>query len=248
MLIYPYNPGSRSAKALATALGIKRIKHVGSGFKPNKKKVVVNWGANKMPAWVEDVTIINHPTTVATVTNKLEFFRSCIFEDIIPWWTDDKAKAEKRMERGRKIVCRTILQGHGGAGIVIANRPNELVDAPLYVEYKAKKDEYRVHLSGKIGVFYVQKKARKLAIPDDQIDWQVRNHKNGFIFENQNVECPREVWTAVIDVFQASGLDFGAVDVVYQEQKDKAWVLEINTAPGLEGTSLERYVEMLQAY
>jgi glutathione synthase/RimK-type ligase-like ATP-grasp enzyme len=37
----------------------------------------------------------------------------------------------------------------------------------------------------------------------------------------------------------ALGLDFGAVDVI--ENKKGSWILEVNTAPGLEGQTLEVY-------
>ena len=39
------------------------------------------------------------------------------------------------------------------------------------------------------------------------------------------------------------GLDFGAVDVIWNEHESKAYVLEINTAPGLEGSTVEDYKE-----
>ena len=42
------------------------------------------------------------------------------------------------------------------------------------------------------------------------------------------------------------GLDFGAVDVV--ERQNKAYVLEVNTAPGLVGTTLEKYVDAIREY
>jgi len=42
-------------------------------------------------------------------------------------------------------------------------------------------------------------------------------------------------------------LDFGAVDIIYNEHEDKYYVLEVNSAPGLEGTTLEKYVEALTA-
>jgi D-alanine-D-alanine ligase-like ATP-grasp enzyme len=41
-------------------------------------------------------------------------------------------------------------------------------------------------------------------------------------------------------------LDFGAVDVIYNRAQDKAYVLEVNTAPGLEGSTLDNYVEAIQ--
>ena len=36
-------------------------------------------------------------------------------------------------------------------------------------------------------------------------------------------------------------LDFGAVDVIWNEAQKRAYVLEVNTAPGIEGTTLMRY-------
>jgi D-alanine-D-alanine ligase-like ATP-grasp enzyme len=39
----------------------------------------------------------------------------------------------------------------------------------------------------------------------------------------------------------SSALDFVAVDVVWNEHEKQAYVLEINTAPGLEGATVESY-------
>jgi len=41
----------------------------------------------------------------------------------------------------------------------------------------------------------------------------------------------------------ALGLDFGAVDIIYNEHENQYYVLEVNTAPGLEGTTVEKYAE-----
>jgi hypothetical protein len=38
-------------------------------------------------------------------------------------------------------------------------------------------------------------------------------------------------------------LDFGAVDVGWNEHHGEATIYEVNTAPGLEGTTLEKYYE-----
>ena len=39
--------------------------------------------------------------------------------------------------------------------------------------------------------------------------------------------------------------DFGAFDVIYNQKKNQAFVLECNTAPGIEGTTLDNYVEAI---
>jgi hypothetical protein len=38
-------------------------------------------------------------------------------------------------------------------------------------------------------------------------------------------------------------LDFGAVDLIWNENQNVVYVLEVNTAPGMEGTTLENYCD-----
>jgi glutathione synthase/RimK-type ligase-like ATP-grasp enzyme len=45
---------------------------------------------------------------------------------------------------------------------------------------------------------------------------------------------------AAINACKALGLDFGAVDLI-QDIKGNYYVLEINTAPGLEGATVANY-------
>lgn len=116
---------------------------------------------------------------------------------------------------------------------------DDLVQAPLYTKYVKKTSEYRVHVFGE-DVVQVDRKARSRSVPDEQVNWRVRNHSNGFIYE-RNVDCPDDVKTQAILAVQMCGLDFGAVDVIYNNHHGLAYVLEVNTAPGLEGVTLENY-------
>ena len=43
----------------------------------------------------------------------------------------------------------------------------------------------------------------------------------------------------------AVGLKFGAVDLIWNELENKSYVLEINTAPGLTGATLEKYAQAI---
>src|SRR3546814_2808293 len=64
-------------------------------------------------------------------------------EEYLPkFWT----KKEDIPDEAFPIVCRTVLSGHSGVGIVIADNRDDLVPANLYVKYVKKKEEYRVHL------------------------------------------------------------------------------------------------------
>lgn len=145
---------------------------------------------------------------------------------------------------------RAILSGHSGQGISIHEDADTLTEAPLYTRYINKTDEYRVHVFKGV-VIDVQRKARDTSVPDDAVNWQVRNHDNGFIFMRDGV-TPSTVPEAVIQnslaVFNATGLDFGAVDVIWNSTHDKAYVLEVNSSPGMSGTTLDNFCAAVQSY
>ncbi len=245
MVIYPYKAGSQSAKDLAGGLGAKRIKHEGSKFKGRAGKVVINWGSSKLPAELTKCRVINKPEAVATAANKLSFFAAIVEHASVPNYTTKRDEALAWVLEGKVVVARTILNGNSGAGIVLVEREVDLVDAPLYTEYVPKKQEYRVHVfNGE--VIDVQRKARKQDVPDDEVNWKIRNMANGFIFargEDALGNVPQDVIDQAVLAVETLGLDFGAADVIYNDKQAKAYVLECNTAPGLTGTTLEKYVK-----
>ena len=241
--LYPYKTGSAGAKALAEALGVKRIKRERSKFRGRPDKIVINWGNGSLPDQVMACQVINKPEAVNCAGNKLLAFNALKeHEDVnIPEFTEDKDEAIEWLNGGL-VVARTVLRGHSGAGIVILHNVDEMVDAPLYVRYVKKTQEYRVHiLQGK--VIDQQRKARNRDVEDDNVNWKVRNHDNGFIFMREGVDLPEAAIQQASLAIYALGLDFGAVDLIYNEKQDKYYVLEVNTAPGLTGTTLERYEE-----
>ena len=158
----------------------------------------------------------------------------------IPSFTTSREEACKWVEEGVTVVCRTILNGHSGAGIVLADKKEDVVKAPLYTKYVPKKDEYRVHvMNGKM--IHKQRKARKMEVKDEDVNWKIRNLDGGFIFQIENFEIPEDCVTQSIAAVEALGLDFGAVDVIWNNKEKKAYVLEVNTAPGVSGTSPDKY-------
>ena len=93
-------------------------------------------------------------------------------------------------------------------------------------------------------MIHKQRKARRLDVPDEEVNWKVRNHDNGFIFQIEDFDLPEDCEKQAIAAVEALDLDFGAVDVVYNGKEQKAYVLEVNSAPGLSGTTLDKYVEV----
>ena len=244
MKLYSYNPGSRSVKSLCNLLKIKQIRHEGRVIDGG---VVINWGSSGFTRDVLYDELLNHPDNVAKAVNKLEAFKILQGIVAIPEWTNDLVEASKWLAEGRTVVCRHTLTGHSGDGIEIIKGEN--LDAPivpLYTKYIFKQSEYRVHVF-QGNAFFVQKKVRKNDVPDDKINWKVRNHHNGFVFAHKNVVLTDKLRDIAVKAVEALGLDFGAVDIM-ETKKGNVCVLEVNCAPGLEGTTLDKYVEQFTNY
>lgn len=246
--IYPYNNGSESAKALAEKLGIKRLKKQGKDI--HVRGSIINWGCSFLDRNLTyEGEFLNHPDAVIKAANKLETFKALDGGVSIPRWSEDSLEAHKWLDAGHALVVRTVLNGHSGAGIEIVEplgRKVELPVAPLYTQYIKKKEEYRVHVfQGK--VIFQQRKARKHGVDDADVNWQVRNLAGGFIFANKDVDIAAEGLQQAVKAVDLLGLDFGAVDLMLGIDK-KFYVLEVNTACGLQGSTLDAYAEALKEY
>src|SRR5690554_4085680 len=241
MFIYPYRKGSKSVKALREN-GFKSIKLENSRFKGRPNKVVINYGSSNLPEEVLKCRVINSPEAVSKAANKLLSFKAMAEYGVsVPRFTE---AAEEALGWDSAIVVRHKLTGHSGEGIELNanNGHRDIPPAPLYVEYIKKKQEYRIHVfMGE--VIDIQRKARKREVPDEEVNWQVRNLDGGFIYAREGVELPGEAHLQAIAAVEALGLAFGAVDIIWNERSDTYYVLEVNTAPGLTGTTLEKYVE-----
>jgi glutathione synthase/RimK-type ligase-like ATP-grasp enzyme len=244
--IFAHNPNSEGARALSEALNVRRIRHEGSTYRGAPGKIVINWGSSKLPDEIARSTIINPPAAVASVSDKLAFFRTCERAGAprIPEFTTSREAVQAWLEAGAKVVVRTILNGHSGNGIQILEGAGvDIPNAPLYTKYVPKKEEWRIHVMRTPNELFVMDQQRKIRDPDyvGVPDWNVRSHANGFIFA-RNVAAPNaDVLNQAIKALEVSGLDFGAVDVIWNQQNGAAYVLEINTAPGLEGTTITSY-------
>lgn len=239
--ILPYKQGSRSSKALAEQLGGLVLRLQLSKYRQKPHHRLINWGNSNPPF---ECRFNGNAAALLEVSNKLEFFRSFEGAVIPEYWEN----SDDIPDDAFPVVCRKLLTGHSGAGIHIAASRGDLQAAPLYVRYIKKKEEYRVHCgrySDRIEVISLQRKARRLDHPNP--NWEVRNHSNGFVYVRNDVNPPPCVTEAALAVFGQTGLDFGAVDVIYNAYHDRAYVLEINTAPGLEGQTVLDYANYFRS-
>jgi hypothetical protein len=249
-IILPYKMGSHSAKALAQNLGALRV-YPDRNYKPKPNHLIINYGYGKPAEWMltpyQCAKFLNWTCSVADATNKISAFGLLKEEEVsIPEYTTDKEVAQSW---DGIVVCRTLVSSQEGRGIVIATNPDEIVDAPLYTKHVRHEHEFRVHVFKGSVIDFTQKKKRSTG---EEANPYVRNSAGNWVFCREGVILPDDVAKQAVDAVKALGLDFGAVDVAYREREDKAFVLEVNTAPGLEGTTLERYTQafkyLLESY
>jgi hypothetical protein len=236
-VLFPYKLGSASAKKLSLAFNAERVRPDGQ-FRNNFKRPIINWGNSQVPNWMnkwEDQVILNHPDNVKIASNKLLTFQKFAEHDVkCPEWTTNYPEGLG----GDHWFARKTLTGKGGDGIVSFVLGEDIV-APLYTKYFKKKHEFRVHVfDGKVIDFVLKKKRL-----EHQVNYQVRNHDGGWVFCREGVIVPVVVLQEAIKAVAALGLTFGAVDIGYNEKRNEPCVFEVNTAPGLEGTTLDRYVK-----
>lgn len=239
--IEPYKRWSGGAKALGNRCGILRAtpRQV---QKHGDFDIVINWGNSQRRF---NGRYINSPEAVGRTSDKKAALEILAEAEVPhPPFTSRKVLAKDWLKDGQGVVARTLLRANSGRGIVLCTPENgvPLPDAPLYTQYVKKAQEYRIHVvQGQ--VVDQQLKRRRLEVPDDEVNFQIRNADNGWVFTREGVAAPDCVLQASIAAVDALGLDFGAVDIGYNVKYDAPCVFEVNTAPGLEGTTLDSYYQ-----
>ena len=159
-------------------------------------------------------------------------------------FTEEFSVAKKWAEEGETVICRKLTRASEGKGIVVAETPEQVVMAPVYTVYKKKKREFRVHIfKGK--VVHILEKRRKSG--NGEVDSKVRNHKNGWVFCSEGVVAPPGLTELALSASNVSSSDFKGVDIGYNEKKNELFVIEVNSAPGITGTNIQRYTEAILA-
>ena len=238
----PYKLRSQGCRAIADHIGVLRTtpRQV---RKHGDFDVIINWGNSQRR--FPNARYINDPEAVVHACDKIASLRIFAYTGVPhPDFTTDRAVASQWWEDGLGVVARTLLRAHSGRGIVLCSREDgkELPRAPLYTKYIKKAEEYRVHvMAGK--VIDVAQKRKRREVDNDEVNYQIRNARNGWVYCRDDVECPNTVLAAAVDAVRSLGLDFGAVDVGYNVKRNEPCVYEVNTAPGVEGTTLDRYKE-----
>jgi glutathione synthase/RimK-type ligase-like ATP-grasp enzyme len=231
MIVRPYKLGSESAIDLATGLGVL------CSDRTHFRQTVLNWGSI-VPIIAPH--IINHHNAVINAKDK--FRTMSILDGIVRTveWTIEKNEALLWLTQGFTIYERHTLTGSSGQGIRIVNNSLDLRQALMYTKGIIKPREYRVHIfNGKV-IDITQKKRSN---DEDSNDF-IRNYSNGWIFCRDGINLGSKTIRQCIKAVKELGLDFGAVDVLIKN--NISYLLEINSAPGISGTTLKSYIKAIK--
>jgi hypothetical protein len=189
--------------------------------------------------------IINKPTSVSVASNKLRALEMLSRNGVstVPFTTSSATAREWLGVRNAKVLVRHKLSSNSGDGIEVLRSGDRIPNASLYTKYLKKEIEFRVHVwQGQVFDFQEKKKKNGTVFEDGSDNHLIRSHLNGWIFCRTGVVCPQYIKNEAIAAVDALDLDFGAVDVI--DVQGRAYVLEVNTAPGLEQTTLDNYVRI----
>lgn len=161
-------------------------------------------------------------------------------------FTTELNEAIQWCENGHTVFGRKYLNASCGKGIMVFETPDDVVPCPVYTLYKKKKREFRVHVFKDQVVSVVEKKRKKEF--DGERDTKIRNVANGYVFVQQNVDEPDGLRELAVQAAKVSYSDFRGVDIGYNKLKDELFVIEVNSAPGIQGNNINRYLEAMVQY
>jgi hypothetical protein len=138
------------------------------------------------------------------------------------------------------VVVRALTGASEGAGISIVPRDSLTAVAPLYTAYIKKKKEFRVHVWNN-EVIDVQEKRRKNGVETSK----VRNTANGYVFCRTDVHPPPGIDSLAVAAVASLNRSYGGVDIIWNEHRDQCYVLEVNSRPGLEGSTVSKYADAI---
>lgn len=243
--IRPYNPLSQSAKDLSTLLNAKRIlPPQRSHYRPKRDHLIINWGSSLSFPTHNIHTFLNHPESVALASNKLATFEALNrFSVPTVEWTTSQAGAQSWLQSNSIVLGRDTVSGRGGQGITIYH-PRSYGDREVgshlyYTRYICKTHEWRLHI---FQSSLITSSTKRRSFSEQEVDRQfgaqyIRSHTNGYVFcvGRDHIPPPNEAVEIAKKATEALSLDFAAIDLI-AAQRGGFFVLEANTAPGLDST------------
>ena len=191
--------------------------------------IAIRWGCTNT---VPEQRVLNSAEAIHQANDKIAFRRLLLPKELCPkTWFNYEEVPNEAFSEGVIVRPRHHAQGRNlwvmhsiPALATLAARP--LFQQGMYIsELIPKTHEYRVFIvQGRVAWV-----ARKTPGNPQDVAWNVAR---GGRFDNVRwSEWPLQVVRYACEAFALTSLDFGGVDVMYDANSDKSYVLEINSAP-----------------
>lgn len=223
----------RTGKALAKDLGASCGKML-----PYESEALVRWGsAVDMGRDGKYRVVLNRAYSILLASNKLAALKK---------WKDAGLSVPDFMQTTPQFAAGQVwlgrdLSGFGGKDIV----PYSAAPCGHHAWYSLfipNDREYRLHV---VGGEVVRTQRKYLERPHERKSEYIQNHTNGYVFKAPQMRLNRDREQLAINAVKELELDFGAVDLIV-DPNGKAYLLEVNTAPGCSPLTLSAYARALR--
>ena len=227
--------GCITGRSLLTALNARKKQT----DRPAKCRVLLRWGsAQEFPHLRYDLEL-NTRQSVALASNKLRALQTLVAAEIpTPTFTGD--------------LTQSIDQFKNKDGFFYVRGANkevrfdtQLQPGDLYVSKPVlfKRREYRVHVfDGQVLAIY-----EKVPNEPDRPALFKSYNCSFKLCDPAISRCDETGQRIAVDAVRALGLVFGGVDVI-RDKHGNFFVCEVNSAPGLNSTNLDRWVQAIRQY
>jgi glutathione synthase/RimK-type ligase-like ATP-grasp enzyme len=158
-------------------------------------------------------------------------------------FTTEASQAQQWLAEGQTVFGRKFLNASCGKGIVVMESSEDFVTCPVYTLYKKKKREFRIHVFKEQVVAVVEKKRRREF--NGERDTKIRNLANGYVFIQSVSNEPDGLRELALRAASVSPSDFRGVDIGFNEKKNELFVIEVNSAPGIQGSNVNKYLQAI---
>lgn len=167
------------------------------------------------------------------------------------WTCLTKRHVQKAIEEGAEyfqnyidIVDEYRLHVAFGQVIHAVRKEENATEAGWVAQRKEKIEDYAQKNSWNLDGNTIDRSLSVLYREQSLPDWIIRSNKKGWKFSRVNItNLPAALKNAAVKSVEVLGLTFGAVDCVISDN-NHPYILEVNSGPGLQGSALDRYVEV----
>ena len=231
--LMPYRVGLRSTAALREVGFLIRNDHA----RMRRNIPVLYWGRvpEAQRRLVDTSRIIINPDPPSGLVSNKRAWAEAQFSDSIEYTTSIETARSWAGENGEKTICRTTLTGHSGEGIVVARRPEEVVEAPLYSRYFKKVREFRAYVAiqdDHTFVHYIASKRNRGNVTDPD-DLLIRSGEKGWVYQvetNQTLIENRGLYSTIRSF--ASEFRHRTAE---EEYSRVGWILAVDIAQNADG-------------